>query len=245
LKMGWKGRFKVKAGYKVKICGTTNMQDALLAAGAGADYFGVVVEVDFSPRSLTIEAAKELFSSPPIPAVALVFRMTEDRLRYLAEKLNPFAIQFLSQEPPELIKKLKQVFLNIQLWQSIHLPQSGNVVNLPDIKQTVVEYLQAGVDLILYDTAATVNGVRKFGGTGLCSDWNNVTRLMREIKSDVPVLLAGGINPGNAADAIIAVNPDGIDLCSGVELVRGKKDEAKVKALMKAVKEIDWKRRNR
>ena len=243
MKMGWKGRFKVKAGYKVKICGTTNMQDALLAAGAGADYFGVVVEVDFSPRSLTIEEAEELFSAPPIPAVALVFQMTEERLRYLAEKLNPFAIQFLSQEPPELVKRFKQIFPNIQMWQSIHLPQSGNVVNLPDIKQTVIKYLQAGVDLIVYDTAATVNGVQKFGGTGICSDWDIVIRLMREIKSDIPVLLAGGINPENAVDAIIAVNPDGIDLCSGVELFRRKKDEAKVKALMKAVKEIDWKRR--
>jgi phosphoribosylanthranilate isomerase len=244
LKMGWKGRFKVKAGYKVKICGTTNMQDALLAARAGADYFGVVVEVDFSPRSLTIEAAAELFSSPPIPAVALVFQMAEERLYVLAEKLRPFAIQFLSQEPPELIGKLKQVFPNIQLWQSIHLPQAGNVVHLPDIKRTVAEYLQAGVDLILYDTAATVNGVHKFGGTGLCSDWDSVIALMREIKSNVPVLLAGGINPENAADAIMAVNPDGIDLCSGVELVRGKKDAAKVEALMKTVKEIEWKRRN-
>ena len=238
MKMEWKGRFKVKAGYKVKICGTTNMQDALLAAREGADYFGVVVEVDFSPRSLTIEEAEELFSSPPIPAVALVFHMPEDRLHYLVEKLRPFAIQFLSQEAPELIRKLKKVFPGVQLWQSVHLPQSGNTVNMADIKRTVEEYLQAGADLILYDTAATVNGVQKFGGTGLCSDWDAVIGIMSEIKSDVPVLLAGGINPENAADAIIAVNPDGIDLCSGVELTKGIKDEAKVKALMKAVREI-------
>lgn len=231
----------MKAGYKVKICGTTNMQDALLAAREGADYFGVVVEVDFSPRSLTIEEAEELFSSPPIPAVALVFHMPGDRLHYLVEKLRPFAIQFLSQEAPELIEKLKHSFPDVQLWQSVHLPQSGDVANIPEIKRTVENYLQAGVDLILYDTAATVNGVQKFGGTGLCSDWDTVIRLKNEIKSDVPVLLAGGIRPENAAAAILAVDPDGIDLCSGVEYEKGKKDEAKIRALMKAVKEVEGK----
>jgi phosphoribosylanthranilate isomerase len=231
----------VKAGYRVKICGTTNPGDALLAAREGADYFGVVVEVDFSPRSLTIEEARELFSSPPIPAVALVFHMEEERLKRLISTLRPYAVQFLSQEAPELVKRLKQAYPEVRIWQSVHLPRAGEAVDTEGIRNTVAEYLQAGVDLLLYDTVATVKGTQKFGGTGMCSDWAAVRRIMDEIKAEVPVLLAGGINPGNAAAALAAVNPDGLDLCSGVESAPGKKDAAKVKALMSAVRETERK----
>lgn len=231
----------MKAGYKVKICGTTNLEDALLAARAGADYFGVVVEVDFSPRSLTIEEAGELFSFPPIPAVALVFHMSEERLKHLIHTLKPYAIQFLSQETPDLIRRLKQFYPEVQMWQSVHLPQTGGAVDMDGIKKAVGEYLQAGVDLILYDTVTTVKGRQKFGGTGLCSDWDAVRNIMDEIKTEVPVLLAGGINPDNAVAALTAVNPDGLDLCSGVESVPGKKDNAKVKALINAIRGIERK----
>lgn len=229
----------MKAGYKVKICGTTNLEDALLAAKAGADYFGIVVEVDFSPRSLTIEEAGELFNSPPIPAVALVYHMDEERLKHLIYTLKPHAIQFLSQESPDLIKRLKLTFQEVELWQSIHLPQTGGSVDLDGIRKAVGEYLQAGVDLLLFDTVATVKGIQRFGGTGLCSDWDVVREFIEEMKASVPVLLAGGINPDNAVAAVTAVNPDGIDLCSGVESVTGKKDHVKVETLINAIRGIE------
>lgn len=231
----------MKAGYRVKICGTTNMEDALMAARAGADYFGVVVEVDFSPRSLTIEEAAELFSSPPIPAVALVFHMGEERLRCLIKTLKPHAVQFLSQESPELIKRLKLEYPGVEMWQSLHLPQAGGAVDPDGIKKSIAGYLESGVDLLLYDTVATVNGRQKYGGTGLCPDWSAVRSIMTEIDAGVPVLLAGGINPGNAAAALAEVDPDGLDLCSGVESVPGKKDNDKVIALMDAIRGIERK----
>lgn len=231
----------MKAGYRVKLCGTTSMEDALMATRAGADYFGVVIEVDFSPRSLTIEGAAELFSSPPIPAVALVFHMGEERLRRLIRTLRPHAVQFLSQEAPKLIKKLKLEYPGVEMWQSLHLPQAGGNVDLAGIKKSISEYLAAGVDLLLYDTVATVNGRQKYGGTGLCSDWGTVRNIMKEIKAGVPVLLAGGINPGNAAAALAEVDPDGLDLCSGVESAPGKRDNNKVIALMDAVRGIERK----
>ncbi len=226
----------MKDGCKVKICGTTNIEDVLLAAKEGADYFGVVVEVDFSKRSLTVEKASVLFESPPIPAVALVFHMKEERLRYMLDTLNPYAVQFLSQEDFDLVKSLKQDFPQVQFWQSVHLPAEGSEVSLEEIKDTVGKYIEAGIDLLLYDTVATVQGLKKFGGTGLTSDWGVVKRLMEEVDHKVPVLLAGGINPENVAEALSCINPDGVDLCSGVEVVPGKKDPFKVKALMKNIR---------
>lgn len=231
-------------GYKVKICGTTNTNDALLAAQEGADYFGVVIEVEFSPRSLTIEDAKGLFSSPSIPAVALVFNMKEERINYLIQSLRPFAVQFLSQEEPNLAKRLKQTYPEVQFWQSIHLPQAGSEVDLLAIKKAVGDYINSGIEVLLLDTVATLQGKQKFGGTGLTSDWTVVKQLIDEIRPKIPVMLAGGIKPENAAKALEAVNPDGIDLCSGVEAIPGKKDSAKVRALMQAVKETTRRRLN-
>lgn len=226
----------MKDGYKVKICGTTNLEDLQLAAQEGADYFGTVIEADFSARSLTVEAAAALFSAPPIPAVALVFKMPETRLRYMFSHLQPFAVQFLSQEDPGLIRHLKEEFPAVQLWQSIHLPAVGTEVDLESTKTQVRSYIKAGIDLLLYDTVATVAGKQKFGGTGLVSDWSTVKQLMAEVPTMIPVFLAGGINPQNVSEALSAVNPDGVDLCSGVEAFVGKKDPQKVHSLINTVK---------
>ena len=226
----------MKGGYKVKLCGTTNMADMKLAAQQGADYFGTVIEVDFSPRSLAVEAAAELFAAAPLPAVALVYQMPEARLKYLIQTLNPFAVQFLSQDDLDRVRRLHQDFPKVQLWQSIHLPALGEPADLEAAKIRVQEYIQAGIDLLLYDTVATVAGQQKFGGTGRVSDWSAVRRLMAEIKCEIPVFLAGGINPGNVAQALTAVNPDGVDLCSGVEAVAGQKDPEKVARLMSIVR---------
>ncbi|PLX86093.1 MAG: phosphoribosylanthranilate isomerase [Desulfuromonas sp.] len=224
------------AGCKVKLCGTTSRLDADMAARAGADWFGVVVETDFSPRSLTIEEAGPLFADPPLPAVTLVFEMPESRLMQLAETLRPHAIQFLSQEDPALLLRLKAEFPEIQLWQSLHLPPAGAAVELEPVRKAVRDYLAAGADLLLFDTAAVVGGTKKFGGTGITADWGVIRTVLDEIRGTVPVLLAGGIGPENAAAAIEAVRPDGLDLCSGVEAAPGKRDPAKVRALMEAVR---------
>ncbi|MDP4092137.1 MAG: phosphoribosylanthranilate isomerase [Bacillota bacterium] len=232
----------MKDGYLVKICGTTNMEDALISYQEGADYFGVVVEVGFSKRSLTIEEAESLFANPPIPAVALVFCMQEERLRYLVEKLHPFSIQFLSQEAPELIRRMKKDYPGLELWQSVHLPCAGEGVNLDGVKRIASEYIDSGVDLLLFDTVAKVDGVQKFGGTGLTSDWSVVKELMGTVGGKVPVLLAGGIRPENVEEAISYLKPAGVDLCSGVEAYPGKKDPVKIKQLMRNVRKMEMKK---
>lgn len=223
------------AGCKVKLCGTTSRADALMAAEAGADWFGVVVETNFSPRSLTIEQARELFTDPPLPAVALVFEMSEPRLEFLIQTLSPTAVQFLHQEQPDVQRRLKAKFPQIALWQSIHLPPAGEAVELAPVKEAIDAYLAAGIDVLLFDTAATVGGKKKFGGTGITADWGIIRQVLDTIRGRVPVLLAGGINPDNAAAGLEAVLPDGLDLCSGVEASPGRRDPDKVRALMAAV----------
>lgn len=224
------------SGYKVKICGTTNLDDAEMTARAGADFFGVVVEVDFSPRSLTIDAAKPLFSSPSLPSVALVYNMPAQRVETLIQQLNPFAVQFLSLAKPSFVTYLKATYPRVEVWQSVHLPQAGETVDVENFQKTVQTSVTAGVDALLFDTATLSKGKMKFGGTGVTSDWNIVKELMDSIRGTVPIWLAGGINPDNVAEAIDKINPYGIDLCSGVEATRGKKDAAKLSSLMTTIR---------
>ncbi len=219
----------------VKICGTTSLEDAQCAARHGADYFGVVVEVDFSPRSLTIDQAKPIFSTAPIgdtEGVALVFHMQPERLDTLIRTLEPHAVQFLNLAPLSLIRELKQRVPDILLWQSIHLPEAGIEVDFASFQRMVRQYADAGIDLLIFDTVAVLKGVQKFGGTGLVSDWHVVRQLIDQVDVSVPIWLAGGINPKNVADAIEAVRPAGVDLCSGVEVAPGRKDPEKVRRLI-------------
>ncbi len=219
----------------VKICGTTSIKDAKLAADYGAEYFGVVVEVDFSPRSLTIDQAKPLFDEAPMgrtEGVALVFHMKPQRLQHLITTLTPHAVQFLNLEDLAHIRELKQQFPKLQLWQSVHLPEAGGDVDFNSFRDTVQAYVDAGIDLLIFDTVAVLKGVKKFGGTGLTSDWGIVKQLIDQVETSVPIWLAGGIDPDNVAKSIKTVQPGGVDLCSGVEAEPGKKDPEKVRLLV-------------
>ncbi len=227
-----RGAVQVQTKVKTKICGTTTIEDARLAAEHGADYFGVVVEVDFSPRSLTVEQAVPLFVDPPIDAVALVFEMTPERLHQLIAALHPFAVQFLHLEDISLIRELKKQYPAMQLWQSIHLPEAGKKVDCNLFQETVRNYVDAGIDVLIFDTVAVMGGVTKFGGTGLTSDWDVVNQLIEQVDTDIPIWLAGGINPDNVAESIAKVQPAGVDLCSGVEAEPGRKDPEKVRRLI-------------
>jgi len=235
--------------YKAKICGTTNLEDVTLAAAEGADYFGAVIETDFSPRSLSIADAKVLFTQPPIPGVALVFRMDEKRVETLIRELHPFAIQFLDLADIPFLKYLDRTYPELELWQSVHLPPEGpgeeKEADFHRFRKTVADYTGAGADALIFDTVAVMQGKTKFGGTGQTSDWNLVKKLMDSVKSTVPLWLAGGIRPENVGEALDVLDPYGIDLCSGVEAVPGKKDPAKVKALMSVIKEKSRSRRNK
>ncbi|AGL03386.1 phosphoribosylanthranilate isomerase [Desulfoscipio gibsoniae] len=224
----------MKDGCEVKICGITNIEDALSAAREGADYLGVVVEVSYSPRSLTVEGAREIFSRTPLPAVALVYQMSPERIKYLVNSLHPHALQFLNLAP-ETITWCKKEFTELECWQSLHLPPAGEGLDRENVLAQIKAGCEAGADVIVLDTAAVVGGTQRYGGTGRTSDWQLVREL--GVACTVPLFLAGGINPANVQAAIKVVNPEGIDLCSGVEAQPGKKSPDKIRALMQAVRE--------
>lgn len=217
----------------VKICGVTSVEDRDLVAEAGADYFGVLIDVAYSPRSMPVDKARPLFDSSPIPGVALVFNASIDRVRKVVECLNPSAVQLLGNEPPELVAELKSR-LDCQVWKTLHLPAKGHgEMDLESMCLLAEDYENSGADVLTIDTVDHTAGKARFGSTGLVANWNTVRAVLNG--RSVPRVLAGGINADNAIAAIQAVRPDGLDVCTGVESAVGKKDPEKLARLFEVL----------
>ena len=220
---------------KIKVCGITTVEDAHLVAEAGADYIGVLIEVESSPRRLSVEQARPICEQSALPVVALFFNREAEQVQRAIEALHPYAVQLLGQEAPELVRTLKRTSPR-ELWKSIHLPPQGlGEVNIDEYQDKVNSLIDAGIDAILIDTVVSSpqDGPR-YGGTGQVSNWETARRLVEAIP--VPVFLAGGINPENVQQAIEMVHPYGIDLSSGVEFAPGQKDPEKLRRLVSAVR---------
>ncbi len=207
----------------LKICGNTNIEDVRLVGASGADYCGILVDVWFSERSLSIQLASELASESDIPTVILLCDPDVKTLKKVAEEIKPFALQFLGHESPEFIENMKSE-VQCRMWKTIHLPIVSGQAS-PE------EYALAGVKALLVDSVDSSDGFQRLGGTGKVADWQAASEIVKSIS--VPVFLAGGINPQNVEKAIKEVRPRGIDLCSGVEATKGKKDPEKLRNLVK------------
>ena len=209
----------------LKLCGTTSAEDARL--GRGADYCGILVGVEWSERSLSLEEAAEVAKASGVRNVVLLCNPSPAFAEEVSSTLRPHALQLLCHETPALVSELKKS-LACEIWKTVHLPN-------PDGQATPKEYTDAGADALLVDSVDVSEGFERLGGTGKVGNWAAVRALVEEI--DVPVFLAGGINPDNVADAVRTVQPHGIDLCSGVEVRRGRRDQRKVKELLRRFRE--------
>lgn len=198
----------------------------------GADYLGVVVDVPWTPRSLTVDQAKGIFEKFRPKTFMLTFnRQVDEAYLSAVEKLNPLALQLTGHETPETAG-LARASAGRAVYKSIHLPPSGEGdVDVASIQSRMEEYAKAGIDGFILDTSSA----GMFGGTGKKSDWGLAARIVAV--SPLPVFLAGGINPDNVAEAVKVPGISGIDLASGVEEEKGKKSEAKVARLFSTIAE--------
>lgn len=219
---------------KVKICGITSIHDACLAADAGADYIGVLVDVAASERTLKTTQAVEITSSSPIPTVLLLYNRSTSDIQDTVSQIQPYAVQLLGQETPAQVEELKRD-ASCQFWKSVYLP-AGKPENVDKsaILTQMQAYQNAGADFLLFDTVDMSVDPPRYGGTGKRYDWGLAAELISE--SPLPVYLAGGIRPENVRAAIENINPYGIDLCSGVEASKGVKDKQKLRHLMEQVR---------
>ena len=224
---------------KIKICGVTSVEDARLVAKTGADYIGVIIEVDASPRRLSVEQASLICRQSTLPVVALLFNPEFDWLQEAIATLHLHAVQLIGQESPSLVERLKQA-ADCEVWKSIHLPAQGmGKIDITEYQARINFMVDAGIDAIIIDTVVgSAPEDRRYGGTGQVSNWT-VARKLVELLTPVRCFLAGGIKPENVRQAIDQVNPWGLDICSGVESAPGKKDPDKLYRLVLAARGTD------
>ena len=144
---------------------------------------------------------------------------------------SPIAVQLHGDETPELILTLKNKLPNIQIWKAIHLPNKEEIESVSTYLKRLHEFVQAGCAKIVLDSASK----NTYGGTGITCDWNLASQIVSAI--DVPVLLAGGLKPSNVIEAIDQVKSFGVDVSSGVEIIKGKKDKDLVKKFIQSIRE--------
>ncbi len=190
----------------VKICGITNSEDASAAIEAGADAIGFVF-VPTSPRAVTRRKVEEILRGlpPTVLTVAVVANEDPDFLRGLLRVCSLGAIQFHGDETPEQVLSLKDT--GAQLIKSIRVRDAASLNEIPKYQ---------GVDAILLDTYDP----QRHGGTGTPFDWSLAARA-KEHK--IPIIVAGGLKPGNVQEVVRQVRPHGVDVSSGVEISPGKK----------------------
>ena len=212
----------------VKFCGFTQLADVQTAAQLGADAVGLVFYPP-SPRAVTSEQARVLVKAVPafVTVVALVVNMPQDELIELANNVPFDVIQFHGDESPEHCQQLAKV-VNKRWIKALRI---NTDIDTPDsVRAQINDFALAGASSILLDAYHQ----HKYGGTGARFDWSLIPH-----DSALPIILAGGLNAQNVA-ATRDLPIYGVDVSGGIEIEKGKKDTAKMRAFMKAVKHDRW-----
>ena len=202
---------------RIKICGITRPGDALAAAEAGADAVGLVFYPQ-SPRYLAAERAVGIRDALPpfVQTVALFVNPDAAQVAQVIGRVRPGLLQFHGDETPAFCAQF----------------------GMPYIKAARV---RPGVDLLEYlrpfsGAAAWLldSHVEEYGGVGESFDWSLAPQ-----RRERPLILSGGLERGNVAEAIRRVRPWGVDVSSGVESAKGIKDAAKIAAFIEEVRNAD------
>ncbi|MGM8898858.1 MULTISPECIES: phosphoribosylanthranilate isomerase [unclassified Psychrobacter] len=212
----------------VKFCGFTQLNDIQTAAQLGADAVGLVFYPP-SPRAVTIEQAQILSAAVPafVSVVALVVNMSKDELINLANDVSFDIIQFHGDETPEQCEQLAST-VNKRWIRALRV--NADTDSAASVSAQIDEFAAAGASSILLDAYHQ----HKYGGTGARFDWNLIPH-----DSALPIVLAGGLDADNVA-ATLDLPIYGVDVSGGIEIDKGKKDAAKMRAFMKAVKRDRW-----
>jgi phosphoribosylanthranilate isomerase len=210
----------------IKVCGIMSQAELMQASLAGADAVGFIVEIDSSRHRLSAVQAADLIKQVPLftKSVAVIAPDDVEEAVELALRTRPDVLQVHGSLSAADLAELKS-----RVSQKLVAALSAD----SDLNE--IRCYAASADAVLLDTL--VKGT--LGGTGAVHDWNKSAAIVESLKVDglkVPVILAGGLNPGNVAVAIEKVRPYAVDASSGLE-TGGKKDPEKVLSFVREVRE--------
>lgn len=216
----------------VKICGITNLEDALVALDAGADAVGFVFYAK-SPRFVTVETAREITKNLPtaMDKVGVFVNEPPERVSKMSGDAGLTALQLHGDEyrDPEAYSLGGKVFFSLPVAQVLcdwRGPIGG--FGIPRFPKSSSIHLDSGIP-------------EKRGGTGKAFAWGEARWLVSCLTKLYPVVVAGGLTESNVKWATEFLKPWGVDVASGVEVRPGKKDPDKVRAFVRAVREYDAK----
>jgi phosphoribosylanthranilate isomerase len=204
---------------KVKICGITNWSDARRAVEAGADFLGFNFYRQ-SSRYIAPAAARRIVQRLPdaVASVGVFVNEPEHEMLAIARRVGLDYVQLHGDETAEVVSRMRRSFRVIK---AIRVRDSFRASQLAIFKRAS-SILLDGFDAHLR------------GGTGKSFNW----KLAKSVGQKRQIFLAGGLTPENAAEAVSAARPFAIDVCSGVESRPGKKDAARMRALVAAVRPV-------
>ena len=199
---------------EIKICGITNIDDAMNAAECGADALGFIFYRK-SPRYITPEVAREIIRnlSHSVCKAGVFVDHDVDKIKEIVEFCGLDLIQLHGDESPQYCRQF---------------PKSKLIKAIAEKTPQLFEYSVSAILLDAYHP-------KLYGGTGKKSDWD----LAVKIKENHTLILSGGLRLENIREALKTVSPDAVDINSGVELSPGRKDPEKVKKIIEIVKQTE------
>ena len=221
---------------KVKICGITSIDDAMLCIKSGVDAIGFVTEYPIPvPWNMSRKRSRELISKiPPFVSTTVVTSGSLRDIYEIAINTTPNIVQLHGEESiSEIEKAVETLHIHgIKVIKALSIDTDAQKAHfeIPDPIEASLSLQDTGIDALLLDSRTKTMPA----GTGRTINW----KLAREIKekTSTPIILAGGLNHNNVRSAISSVKPYGVDVITGVETTPGRKDPHKVKAFVNAVK---------
>ena len=219
----------MSAAPRVKICCIANLGEARLAQAAGAAALGFVSAMPSGPGVIDDASIAELVQSlrgSGTRSFLLTARTTAAAIAEQYAAAGSSTLQLVDDVPLAELRALRRLCPTVELVQVVHVADETALAQAMAVAPLV--------DAVLLDSGRPGLAVKELGGTGRTHDWS-LSRRIRDGIAPVPLWLAGGLRSDNVAQAIAAVQPHGLDLCTGVR-TDGRLDAHKLAAFMAAVR---------